>query len=311
VVSRRPQTERLLLDPSTIGVREVLLVGRYHYTAAHPPLLAHAHEGVLEVCYLERGRQVYAFAGDALHLLRGGEVLVAQPEEVHGTGHFPEFPGDLYWLQVKMPRTGETLLGLRAAESAAVVAALAALPRQFRGASELRNDFEALLVPVAMSSELRAVAFRTQVLRLLLRCIEIAARRGGRESLPHPIARALDAISTSALSRVKVAEMAKAGNLSESYFKALFRDAMGVPPAEFLRLLRLEHAQLQLRNTDASITQVAIETGFSSSQHFASAFRQQFGCTPRAFRSRGANHARETKSRKGAGIAFHPTADDE
>jgi AraC family transcriptional regulator len=110
------------------------------------------------------------------------------------------------------------------------------------------------------------------------------------------------------MNRIKVAEMAHAGRLSESYFKALFRQAMGVPPAEFLRVLRLEHAQLRLRTTHDAITDVALDAGFSSSQHFAAAFRQHFGCAPRTFRKKPAEPVREAESRHGAGVAFHPTA---
>jgi AraC-like DNA-binding protein len=57
---------------------------------------------------------------------------------------------------------------------------------------------------------------------------------------------------------------------------------------------------LQLRNTSASITDIAFGAGFSSSQHFATAFRKQYGCTPKAFRARNPIVTE--------GAAFHPIA---
>jgi methylphosphotriester-DNA--protein-cysteine methyltransferase len=48
---------------------------------------------------------------------------------------------------------------------------------------------------------------------------------------------------------------------------------------------RLEEAQRQLRDTNASILEIALAVGFSSAAHFASQSKRQLGVTPSAFRS--------------------------
>jgi AraC-like DNA-binding protein len=302
------RAERLLLAPAELGVPEVPLIGRYAYKVAHPPLLPHSHAGVLEICFLERGRQVYAFADGSVHCLRGGDMLAVQPGEVHGTGRLPEFPGQLYWFQLRLPPAGGRLLGLETGETTSLVAALRALPRQFRVAPQLRPSFEAALrsADASLSAELRAVAFKARMLQLLIACIDAAAHGGEQSPLPRPIGLVLQGLQNESIENLRVAELAKASRLSESYFKALFRDSVGMPPAEFLRVLRLERAQLQLRTTPAPITDVAFANGFSSSQHFATAFRKQYGCSPRKFRQREPHRAEITSPLQGAGVEFHP-----
>lgn len=301
------RTERVLFSPARIGVPEVLLIGHYHYTIAHPPLLPHSHDGVLEICFLERGRQLYTFDARTVYCLRGGEVLVARPGEIHGTGHLPEFPGRLFWLQLRWPRGGAAFLGLKADEAKALISALSKLHRQFRATSDLRARFEIALASENMpDARLRAVAFKARILELLLACIE-SSTRSEQASLPPPITRALHSLEGEPSGRTSISELARAGGLSESYFKALFRQSMGMPPAEFVRLLRLEQAQLQLRNTSGSVTDIAFGAGFSSSQHFATVFRKQYGCSPGAFRARGLNQSHTPKPLHGAGVSFHPT----
>lgn len=284
----------------------MLLVGRYSYRFAHPPLLRHSHDGVIEICFLERGRQIYEFHPGSLHCLRGGEVLVAQPGEVHGTGHLPEFPGRLFWLQIRLPRRGERFLGLGPDEATALIGALLKLHRQFRVSTSLRVRFAAAFEAEELAdARFRAAAFKARILELLLACLE-SAGRSNQPPLPQPIARALRSLEGASAERVGISELASRSGLSESYFKALFRQSLGMPPAEFLRVLRLEQAQLQLRTTMAPITDIALAAGFSSSQHFATAFRQQYGCTPSRFRTGYAGRPEADQPLHGAGVTFHP-----
>ena len=50
-----------------------------------------------------------------------------------------------------------------------------------------------------------------------------------------------------------------------------------------------------MRASDASITELALSLGFSSSQYFATVFKQQVGLTPGAYRSLRAGAGEETR----------------
>ncbi|RED45777.1 AraC family transcriptional regulator with amidase-like domain [Aestuariispira insulae] len=65
----------------------------------------------------------------------------------------------------------------------------------------------------------------------------------------------------------------------------LFQEKLGCRTMGFYRSLRLEKARGLLTLTPLTITDVALATGFASSAHFASAFRDEYGTSPSAYRS--------------------------
>ena len=74
--------------------------------------------------------------------------------------------------------------------------------------------------------------------------------------------------------------------LSKYHFARVFRDYCRETPLQFLWRIRLERATRKLVfGRDASITQIAMECGFSCSQTFSRAFRQRFDTSPRLFRT--------------------------
>ncbi len=88
-----------------------------------PILPVHRHAGGWEICYLERGNQVFEVR-DQTYRLRGGDVFLTFPDEPHSTGGSPSEPGVLYWLNVRRPAEGRTLLGWPRAESQMLLASL-------------------------------------------------------------------------------------------------------------------------------------------------------------------------------------------
>jgi AraC-like DNA-binding protein len=74
--------------------------------------------------------------------------------------------------------------------------------------------------------------------------------------------------------------------VSEVYLYKRFEKEIGQTPNGYLHTLRLEKACELLVSTDKSITEIAMETGFSSSQYFATVFRKYSGETPSVFRRR-------------------------
>ncbi|NLW86704.1 MAG: helix-turn-helix transcriptional regulator [Planctomycetes bacterium] len=77
--------------------------------------------------------------------------------------------------------------------------------------------------------------------------------------------------------------------LPMSYRQAcrLFRRHFGLSPKEFQMQARIDHAKHLLTQTAMSVTDVSLELGFSSSQHFATSFRSATGCSPLEWRAAG------------------------
>ncbi|MCE0492732.1 AraC family transcriptional regulator [Vibrio salinus] len=79
-------------------------------------------------------------------------------------------------------------------------------------------------------------------------------------------------------------EVARLANLSPYHFHRTFKAVQGETLAEFLRRLRLQAAASELFYKKVSVTNAALNYGFSSSQSLAKAFRCHFGVAPSAFR---------------------------
>jgi AraC family transcriptional regulator len=84
-------------------------------------------------------------------------------------------------------------------------------------------------------------------------------------------------------------EIAKVAAFSPFHFHRVFKAVAGETTGEFTRRLRIElAANRMLTRPETGITSIAAESGFSSSQNFARAFRQRFGVSPTEYRERAA-----------------------
>jgi len=77
-------------------------------------------------------------------------------------------------------------------------------------------------------------------------------------------------------------------NLPLSYrqLARCFQARYGASPKEYLERARIDEARRLLSGTALEIISIAVELGFSSSQHFAASFRRLTGCTPSEYRRR-------------------------
>ena len=78
--------------------------------------------------------------------------------------------------------------------------------------------------------------------------------------------------------------MARKAHLSASQFKSRFEKETGVSPWQYILNARIEAAKQRLTAGDESITQIAMDLGFASSQYFATTFKRITGVTPHGYR---------------------------
>ena len=121
--------------------------------------------------------------------------------------------------------------------------------------------------------------------RVVRRQLAAEARLPGRAGL-HPEARRLvEALIDAALQEPpSAAALAAKTGIGLNRFLREFKVTFEATPHQYLQQRRLARALELLRSTDASLTTVALETGFASHSHFAAAFRAALGITPNAYR---------------------------
>ena len=98
--------------------------------------------------------------------------------------------------------------------------------------------------------------------------------------------RAKDRIDAAPYEAWPVTRLAKVSGVSQAHFARSFKLAFGAPPHRYLLTRRVERATALLRETELSITVVALEAGWSSLGTFSRTFKDVIGDSPGEFRDR-------------------------
>jgi AraC-like DNA-binding protein len=120
-----------------------------------------------------------------------------------------------------------------------------------------------------------------------------------RTGLPHPdpapeaavrrldarqLRRVIGTIHENIAEPLSVAMLSSVAGLSRSYFSHAFRATVGRSPHAHIVRLRIERAMKLMSDTDASLSEIALATGFSDQAHFSKKFRGSAGTTPTQWR---------------------------
>ena len=79
-------------------------------------------------------------------------------------------------------------------------------------------------------------------------------------------------------------EIAKHVGLAEDYLTYCFRQELGMTPITYLNRYRVHQAKQLLKQTDKSVTAIALEVGFSDSGYFSRVFKREVGMAPDLYR---------------------------
>ncbi|MEK3722751.1 response regulator [Paenibacillus sp. FSL H8-0034] len=96
--------------------------------------------------------------------------------------------------------------------------------------------------------------------------------------------RALHFIQEHYLENCSISQVAEHVHLNPSYFSTWFKKEKGETFTSYVNKLKLERAQVLLRNTDMKMIEIAQAVGFEDSTYFASIFKKYFQVSPSEFR---------------------------
>jgi AraC-like DNA-binding protein len=282
-------------------LQSVPILGYVRYLEAIPEGLVEEHHNAFEFHYIVRGELAW-WAGSDVCDVRSNTVFMTHPGELHGScdEHFE--PCELYWLQLKVPEDG-AFDHLSFAESQTLYNSLKGMSlRTFPASPQIRRCFEQLLEehrqPAAFSHVVASATLH-QLLVALWRAHRDALCRQRGQRLSDAVERAIHFINGRIDQPPTVEEVAIYAGISPGYLRVRFREELGLSPHEYLTKLRINQAKRLLINTRRSITRIAFDLGFSTSQNFASTFKQHVGVTPSTFRGQ---HATQRAERRGAGV---------
>lgn len=103
-------------------------------------------------------------------------------------------------------------------------------------------------------------------------------------TLPEPLKLALELMRSNIEEPLSVSDIARCADISRRQLERLFCRHVNATPTRYYLELRLTHARQLLLQTNKSITDIAVASGFVSISHFRSCFRQFFAIAPGRFR---------------------------
>jgi AraC family transcriptional regulator len=227
-------------------------------------------------------------ADTVLHegLLRAGMVQVSDPD----TNLCLTMRGAYDWLHMHvsnllLARCMDTKWRRRPAEG------IALLKRTLVRDPVIENLARALL-NVGDSTDARAQHDVEGIAMALLRrlvsvhcAFAVAAKRSRATALVHwRLKRAIDYMEEHIADPITLPQLAAAVGLTRMYFAEQFRAATGLRPKEFFLRRRIEHAKRLLRDSPATLVDIALITGFQTQSHFTTVFKRFVGSTPHQWR---------------------------
>jgi AraC family transcriptional regulator, arabinose operon regulatory protein len=227
-----------------------------------------------------RGRGYVRVAGRTHHVSRG-EFVWINCRIPHEHGALKSDPWEVLWIRIEGPRL----------EAMCNILSITVSP--------VFNGFDrATAVPVfreifrLMKSDAPGVpAFiHAAVARLL--ALAFAARQQHGDSgpvIPLALARPVERMKLFFFERHTVAALAKLAGMSPTHFARVFKAAFGTSPIDWLRRERISQAKRRLAETNASIKEIAGQSGYTDRYFFSKDFKRHTGLTPREFRRREAN----------------------
>lgn len=272
---------------------QILSVGGWDAAAPQDwGLKLHCNEGV-KIAYLARGTMTLVLDGDR-HELRAGDMFVVRPWQLHAFGDPNVVASQIIWVlfDVGVRRPHEQWhwpdwLAWTDQDRRRLTHFLSRSEEPFcRSSREVARTFREIDEVVATGDiEGQETRLRLTISMMLLQFMnQLQSQDPGLDSALTSSKRTVQIF----LSRLEHAldedwtleNMAAECNLSRTQFSQHCLALTNMSPVRYLQSLRLDAAKRKLAARSGTVTEIAHECGFSSSQYFATCYRRHFGITP-------------------------------
>ena len=257
------------------------------------PLSLHFNEGI-EICFVTKGRYEWV-AGDKSYILLPGDGFITCPWQKHGSPREVVDLGEIYWVVLKPKlflKTGKFKAGnwsrLTKDDNDLIGRIFSANENhKLTKAYALKSLFTELRTEI----EEQKFGFWQRVANLaeelLIAVVRHIQNRENRHLKNQNWFIEFDKMLKSDISKKwTLEEMASIENIGITTLTRLVKESTGYTPANYLIFLRLEKAKDMLQSSSKKLTNIALDCGFYSSQHFSSTFSKWIGMSPFAYRKK-------------------------
>ena len=81
------------------------------------------------------------------------------------------------------------------------------------------------------------------------------------------------------MGKILLREFGEQFHLSEKYISRYFKEHFHITLSQYVTYLRLEHAKQMLQETDISVTEVAMQSGYQNISYFIRSFKNAWSVT--------------------------------
>ncbi len=105
------------------------------------------------------------------------------------------------------------------------------------------------------------------------------------------IDKAIGFIQKNPKDNLSLQSIADNAGFSLTYFDAIFRQHTGYSPVEYSRIYKLTRSALELRRTQKTVLEIALDFGYASPESFTRAFKSFYSMTPSEYREKYSGEA--------------------
>jgi AraC-like DNA-binding protein len=214
-------------------------------------------------------------------VVREGQTLILWPDRLHeGTQPFPPDLG-FYWIHFEL-KPAPAARGAAGSVGTLHIPQLATLERPSRMEEVFRRYLEDQ--EAGRFGPIQKSLYMTWMLAEISERAPAPREEQAVEDLPRFATRIDQHLKTHFHERIRTATVAKALQSNPDYLGRVYARAYGVSVTEAIHQYRLKHARSLLLDSDARISEVAYDCGFSDEGYFRRVFRRAEGMTPSEYR---------------------------
>lgn len=270
-----------------IGLPMLIHLSRLRSQVAHP-VPWHSHPGC-EIIFILEGATAYEFSGKSETLLSGGKFLVVPAGFVHRGKHDMRAPCKVCGLAINdSPGTSWKGTTFNKSDRRQFLNTFhSPTPQVHPFNPALRWLVRRLMEETVNHYSNPHQSDSAAALRSLICTVLVEVMRQVQVPPSEPrefVAAAIAYLKSRLADNVRMNELARQVGYSRARMFDLFKAQTGLTPNDYLQRLRIEKAQELLKQSETSVTDIALTLGFSSGQYFSTVFGRYMGVSPKEFR---------------------------
>lgn len=275
-----------ILSLTDLNITGLTLLGHAAFHKTHEALSEHSHSEI-EFIAIIKGTQHYV-VDDKQYSLCGGDVFMTRPNEIHSNGSFPQDVADIIWFQFDLS-SPDNFLGVSSTYNRYLFDRLNHYQKRITCVSQkelkkLQNAFKLLCNKNVHQHMLGWNLFLNFIISNFCECDD--------DSIKIPtdtdcldIAKAEDYICLHITDNLSLESIAKHCGMSVTKLNTAFKEQKGITPHNYIVSKKIEIAKNLLLKTNNTVTDIAFQLNFSSSDYFSSVFKKYTGYSPTQYHS--------------------------